>query len=120
MTSIYEALGAQNVRLIAQYFYEEVATNDLLKSMYPKALAPAEDRLWLFLQQVFGGPTTYSEQRGHPRLRRRHFPYPIDEAARAAWMGCMHRALDRVEMLPEVREQLNQYFEQAAIHMMNR
>ena len=77
MATVYEYLGEEKIRKIATLFYEGVADDELLRAMYPKDLAPAEERFALFLIQVFGGPTTYSDQRGHPRLRMRHFPYTI-------------------------------------------
>ena len=76
--SIYELIGEDQIRLLTRYFYQEVAQNQALRKLYPEEdLAPAERRLFLFLLQVFGGPQTYSEERGHPRLRQRHFDWQI-------------------------------------------
>ncbi|WP_460544347.1 globin domain-containing protein, partial [Echinicola sediminis] len=66
--TVYEAIGEKKIKELTRYFYEGVAQNEALRSIYPEDLAPAEERLYLFLLQVFGGPSTYSEERGHPRL----------------------------------------------------
>jgi hemoglobin len=118
--TIYEALGEETIRKIVVKFYEGIKKEPIIRPMYPEALAPAEERLFLFLVQVFGGPTTYSEQRGHPMLRRRHFPYPIDVDARNRWLFCMTEALKTVEMNESVRQAVTTYFENAATHLINR
>lgn len=120
MSSIYEKLGEAKIKKMVTLFYESVANDELIRPMYPKELAPAEDRLFLFLVQVFGGPTTYSDKRGHPRLRRRHFPYAIDMEARNRWMLYMKAAISEIEMPSELEEQVLEYFERAATHIMNR
>jgi hemoglobin len=118
--NIYETLGEANIKKMVTLFYESVANDELIRPMYPKELAPAEDRLFLFLVQVFGGPTTYSEKRGHPKLRKRHFPYAIDMEARNRWMQHMTAAMTEIEMSSELEKQILEYFERAATHMMNR
>lgn len=103
-------------------FYERVATDDLLRPMYPEDdLAGAERRLRLFLMQYWGGPTTYGEERGHPRLRMRHAPFPVDLAARDRWLALMHASLvDNGGDLDEAeRHELWRYLESAANAMMN-
>lgn len=118
--TFYEILGEDNILKIAHEFYKGVANDELMLAMYPKDLAPAEDRFALFLVQVFGGPTTYSDQRGHPRLRRRHFPYPIDFDAREHWMQHITNAVNTIEMDAEIKRQIMAYFERASLHMINR
>ncbi|PZX50916.1 globin domain-containing protein [Algoriphagus chordae] len=117
--TIYELIGKEQIRLLTSYFYQEVSTNEALKKLYPEDLAPAEERLFLFLIQVFGGPETYSEQRGHPRLRMRHAKWKIDAAMRDHWMNAMLNALDQLELDPNVREAMMSYFVKAANHMIN-
>ena len=73
----------------------------------------------MFLEQYWGGPDTYSQQRGHPRLRMRHAPFPIDETARNRWLTCMAEALDEQELAPELLEEIWRYFVGAAIAMQN-
>ncbi len=101
-------------------FYRGVAEDPMLRPMYPEHdLGPAERRLRLFLIQYWGGPTTYSQERGHPRLRMRHAPFPVDEEARDRWLAHMRAALDLRTLPRELDEQLWQYLEHAATFMMN-
>lgn len=117
--TIYGLIGEEQIRLLTKYFYQEVAKNEALKKLYPEDLAPAEDRLFLFLLQVFGGPETYSEQRGHPRLRMRHAKWKINAAMREHWMNSMLEALDQLNLDPNIREAMMSYFVKAANHMIN-
>lgn len=103
-------------------FYERVALDDLLRPMYPADdLDGAERRLRLFLMQYWGGPTTYGEERGHPRLRMRHAPFAIDLAARDRWLALMHASLvdNGAALDQEDRDELWRYLESAANAMMN-
>ena len=119
--TFYDAVGGEATftRIVAR-FYAEVAEDEVLRPMYPEPdLGPAEERLRLFLIQYWGGPHTYSDQRGHPRLRMRHNPFTIGPIERDAWLRCMRIAVDE-ERLPErQRAQLWQYLEMAANSMMN-
>ena len=114
--------GEQFFQDLVAGFYRRVATDDLLRPMYPEEdLGPAARRLRLFLIQYWGGPTTYSDERGHPRLRMRHAPYPVDLAARDRWLALMRESLDEcgADLDPEVRDRLWLYLESAATAMMN-
>ena len=114
--------GEQFFQDLVAGFYRRVATDDLLRPMYPEEdLGPAERRLRLFLIQYWGGPTTYSDERGHPRLRMRHAPYPVDLAARDRWLALMRESLDEcgADLDPVVRDRLWLYLESAATAMMN-
>jgi hemoglobin len=119
--TFYEAVGgAPTFRKLVARFYEGVATDPLLRPMYPEEdLGPAEDRLRMFLEQYWGGPTTYSEQRGHPRLRMRHFPFKVDPAARDAWLSHMRVAVDELELPPLYAAELWDYLVRAAHSMVN-
>lgn len=117
--TIYDLIGEEQIRLLTRYFYQEVSKNETLRKLYPEDLEPAEERLFLFLQQVFGGPETYSEQRGHPRLRMRHAKWKIDAAMRDHWMNAMLVALDQLELETTIREAMMSYFVNAANHMIN-
>ena len=93
--TFYDAVGGDEAfeRLVRR-FYEGVAEDPVLRPLYPEEdLAGAEERLRLFLIQYWGGPTTYSENRGHPRLRMRHAPFTVDRAAHDAWLKHMRDAL---------------------------
>jgi hemoglobin len=119
--TFYEAVGgAPTFRKLVARFYEGVASDPRLRPMYPEEdLGPAEERLRMFLEQYWGGPTTYSDQRGHPRLRMRHFPFKVDPAARDAWLEHMRVAVDELELPPLYEAQLWDYLERAAHSMVN-
>lgn len=121
MSSFYEEVGGEKffADLVSQ-FYAHVATDPILRPMYPESdLKGAAERLQLFLEQYWGGPTTYQESRGHPRLRMRHAGFHINSAARDAWLNAMHVVVDGIEMDPTLRAQLWSYLEMAANSMVN-
>ena len=119
--TFYEQVGGEDTfRRLVHRFYQGVAEDPLLRPMYPEEdLGPAEDRLALFLMQYWGGPRTYSEQRGHPRLRMRHVPFKVDRAAHDAWLTHMRDAVESLG-LPEAQEvRLWDYLVYAAGSMVN-
>ncbi len=121
-TSFYDAVGGEDTfrRLVAR-FYAGVATDPVLRPLYPDPdLGAAETRLRMFLMQYWGGPRTYSEQRGHPRLRMRHAPFPIGEQQRDAWLRHMRAAVESLELPPAAHTTLWGYLESAAYSMVNR
>ena len=121
MSSFYEEIGGEAffTDLVSQ-FYAQVALDPILRPMYPEGdLKAAALRLQWFLEQYWGGPSTYQENRGHPRLRMRHAEFHINLAAHDAWLKAMRTAVDGVEMKPELREQLWSYLEMAAAAMVN-
>lgn len=120
-TNYYQLFGGEAFfsDLVSQ-FYARVATNEILRPMYPERdMAGAAERLEMFLAQYWGGPTTYQEERGHPRLRMRHAGFHIGPAARDAWLTCMREAVDGMGMEAEAREKLWRYLEGAAEHLLN-
>ncbi|GAA4809069.1 globin [Nocardioides caeni] len=120
-TSFYEEIGGlPTFRAIVAAFYEGVAQDEVLRPMYPEEdLGPAEERFLLFLVQYWGGPTTYSEQRGHPRLRMRHAPFAVDTDARDRWLSHFRAALDRVALTPAQDQRFWDYVTHAANFMIN-
>jgi hemoglobin len=120
--TLYDRVGGEGffVRLV-DAFYDGVATDDVLLPLYPEPddLGPARRRLALFLIQYWGGPTTYNDERGHPRLRMRHFPFHIGPLERDRWLHHMILAVDRVAPDEEVRNTLLRYFVPAAEHLRN-
>ncbi|MEN9606382.1 MAG: hypothetical protein RL605_210 [Actinomycetota bacterium] len=119
--NFYELVGgrATFARLAAK-FYEGVADDEVLRHMYPEGdLGPAAERLQLFLEQYWGGPTDYQEQRGHPRLRARHMPFRINADARERWLKHMRAAVDSLELAPLHEAELWGYMERAATAMLN-
>jgi hemoglobin len=122
--SFYDAVGgAATFHAIVSRFYEQVAEDEILRPLYPDdELEDAEVRLRMFLEQYWGGPRTYSDQRGHPRLRMRHNPFQIGFLERDAWLRCMHTAvasIDSATMDDAHRKQLLDYLEMAAQSMVN-
>src|SRR3569832_1008369 len=119
--SFYAAVGGHDtfVRLVDE-FYRGVADDPVLRGMYPEEdLGPAAERLTMFLEQYWGGPTTYSDQRGHPRLRMRHFPFKVDPAARDAWLRHMRDAIDELDLPPLYEGELWDYMVRAAHSLVN-
>ncbi len=119
--NVYEAAGGSETFVtLVERFYARVTEDQLLMRLYSEAdLANAAERLTLFLIQYWGGPTTYNERRGHPRLRMRHQPFAIGQAERDAWLGHMIAAVDSLTLTPAVRKALLDYFETASTAMIN-
>ena len=118
---IYAAIGEAGFDRLIAAFYRQVPGDDILGPMYPRAdLAGAEQRLRDFLVGRFGGPQRYIEQRGHPRLRARHFPFPIDRAAAARWLELMDGALADAELPDDVVATLREFFGAVAAMLINR
>jgi hemoglobin len=120
--TVYSYVGGMPFfeRLVAR-FYAEVEADEVLLALYPDRddLGPARERLTLFLAQYWGGPTTYSDERGHPRLRMRHAPFPIGPVARDHWLRAMRIALDEADPPPVVRLRFETYFDTTAEAMRN-
>jgi hemoglobin len=119
--TFYDAVGGEAFFVaLVRRFYEGVARDPELRALYPEEdLAPAEERLRRFLEQYWGGPTTYSEQRGHPRLRMRHAPFAVTPDMRDRWLTHMRDAVDSVDLAQEQRTVLWSYLERAAYSMVN-
>jgi len=119
--TFFEKVGGEETfrRLVAK-FYEGVAIDPILRPMYPdEDLSHAEERLFLFLQQYWGGPRTYSETRGHPRLRLRHAPFQIASAERDAWLEHMREAVESLNLAMDLETELWTYLVAAAHAMVN-
>ena len=119
--SFYDQVGGhETFRKLVHEFYVGVAADPALRALYPEAdLGPAEDRLRMFLEQYWGGPGTYSEQRGHPRLRMRHHPFTVTPAQRDRWLLHMMAAVDTLDLPPANDLLLRDYLERAAHSMVN-
>jgi hemoglobin len=119
--TFFDAVGGHATfqRLIAA-FYARVAADPELRAIYPEDdLGPAAERLRMFLEQYWGGPHTYNEVRGHPRLRARHAPFRIDAAARDAWLTHMREAIDEIGLAPAADKVLWDYLTVAADMLVN-
>jgi hemoglobin len=118
---MFDAIGGEETfRKLVDTFYAGVAADPVLRAIYPEDdLGPAADRLRLFLIQYWGGPSTYSQTRGHPRLRMRHAPFAIGAAARDSWLRHMRAALDSLGLPAQYDEAMWRYFTSAAESMRN-
>lgn len=118
---IYSAIGHEGFERLVAEFYRQVPDDDVLGRLYPtEDLQGAEQRLRDFLIFRFGGPTTYINQRGHPRLRMRHARFAIDKATRTRWLKLMNNALDRAQLPSEAKQLLRAFFESTATFLINR
>lgn len=119
--TFYDEIGGMpTIAKIVDRFYEGVATDELLRPLYPEEdLGPAAERLTHFLAQYWGGPTTYSDTRGHPRLRMRHAPFQVTPAARDRWLHHFRAGLDAVDLTPEQDAKFWDYATHAAQFMVN-
>ncbi len=120
----YEALGGERtVLFLVDRFYHYMDTlpeAKTVRAMHAKSLDSARDKLYKFLSGWLGGPDLYIQEFGHPMLRRRHFPFPIAQAERDQWMLCMDKALDDIEMHPQLKASLRNALADLATHMINR
>lgn len=119
--SFYDEIGGhETFDRIVKVFYREVANDPVMRPMYPEEdLGPAEDRLRMFLEQYWGGPSTYSEERGHPRLRMRHAAFHVNPDARDRWLRHMRTALDEAQLSPLHDSTMWDYFDRAAHGLVN-
>ncbi|NNN01243.1 MAG: globin [Acidimicrobiaceae bacterium] len=119
---MYDQIGGEPFfeRLVG-FFYDAVERDEVLRAMYPDDLSEAKHHLLMFLVQYWGGPRTYSEERGHPRLRMRHAPFRINRAARDGWLVAMGSALEAVrsELSDEQFAEMNDYFTSVAHQLRN-
>ena len=119
--TLYERVGGSAwFEALTSRFYEAVATDPILRPIYPDDLTAAQQRLCGFLVQYWGGPDDYSAQRGHPRLRMRHMGFPIGGAERDAWYGHMSAAVQAGDLDPADEQAMLEYFANAAAHLTNR
>tara|TARA_R110002072_G_scaffold22335_4_gene77963 strand:- start:529 stop:912 length:384 start_codon:yes stop_codon:yes gene_type:complete len=122
MDDVYPAIGSEGFEALIRNFYAQIPEDPILGPMYPdQDWEGAEKRLRDFLVYRFGGPPTYIEERGHPRLRMRHMPFVIDQAARDRWVQLMTTALEQTDSLPEeVRRRLGEFLAEVATFLINR
>lgn len=119
-SDVYSRIGEEGFQRLAAAFYAQVPGDDILGRMYPPHdLAGAEQRLRDFLVGRFGGPRRYEEQRGHPRLRMRHMPFRLDQAARDRWVQLMDRALDAAKLPEDAAKVLRDFFHHMATFLIN-
>jgi hemoglobin len=121
VTTFYDEIGGEEtITAIVAAFYRGVAGDEVLRPLYPEEdLGPAEERFRTFLMQYWGGPTSYSDRRGHPRLRMRHAPFAVTPVAKEHWLTHFRAALDEVGLPPEQDARFWEYVTHAAQFMVN-
>lgn len=117
--SYYDRIGDENIKTLIHDFYLEIQKDEILRPMYKENLVEAEERLYLFMVQYLGGPQTYNEQRGHPKLRQRHVNFKLDEKAKDNWLRNMEIALSKSNIGKEEKEYLWTYFQKTAEFLKN-
>lgn len=120
MQSVYDMVGSEEpFRELVALFYAKVEQDPVLRPMFPDDLEDGKYWQFLFLMQYFGGPARYMEERGHPRLRMRHFPFEINQEARDHWLEHMLTSIDEVGFQEPVRSVMRQYFKKASTFLIN-
>jgi hemoglobin len=120
-TQLYSLIGEDGFTRLVAAFYRRVPTDDVLGPLYPKQdMRGAQERLRSFLIMRFGGPQRYVEKRGHPRLRMRHAPFPVTQAARDRWIELMEAALAETKLPPQAESMLRSFFHEAGTFLINR
>lgn len=117
--SLYDRIGEENVLQLVDDFYEGVEEDEVIRKLYPEDLLPAKNRLKLFLIQALGGRKTYTDERGHPMLRRRHFQWKIGQKEATHWLKHMHKALEKADFPEKEKDEFWNYVYKAALHMIN-
>ena len=118
--SVYEFVGGDaTFQRLVDTFYAKIESDPLLRSIFPDDLTAGKHWQFLFLTQFFGGPARYAQERGHPRLRMRHAPFPINVELRGRWLGHMLDAIDEVGIHEPARSVIRDYFERGSAMMVN-
>ena len=118
--TVYEVVGGEpTFRRLVDAFYARVEVDPVLRPLFPADMEEGKRAQYLFLMQFFGGPTDYAAERGHPRLRMRHAPFPIGREARDHWLTHMLAAIDEAGIEEPARTVMRDYFERASLHMIN-
>lgn len=119
MKTFYEELGASTIHLLVTAFYEEVFHSPVIHHLFQTDKEEVKRKQFLFLTQLLGGPSNYSTEFGHPKMRMRHLPHKIDETAKNEWLRCMKKAIDSLALTDELKNRLFQVFPPIASHMVN-
>ncbi len=120
VNEIYDLLGDDTIKLLVDRFYDRIDKDELLRPMFPKELKYGRKFQYLFLKQIFGGPREYNELRGHPMMRKRHFPFKIGLDERNRWMDLMTEAMDEIGIDGDIRKVMDIYFNTMATKIINK
>jgi hemoglobin len=117
--TLYDKLGAENLQKLVDKFYDLVFAAPEIKDLFKTDKELIKKKQFMFLTQFLGGPALYSDVYGHPQMRARHLPHPISEDKAVAWLKCMHRAIDTLEISEELKSELFDRFPPTAFFMVN-
>lgn len=117
--TLYQIIGEDKISELVAEFYQLVYNHETLKPLFTNDIEEVKDKQFCFLCQFLGGPQYYSQKYGHPRMRMRHLPHRIDETAMEAWLSCMQKAIDKLDLAPEIANALYNCFPPVAKHMVN-
>ena len=120
METLYEKIGAENLRLLVEGFYSRVMTNEGISHLFKTDLELIKEKQFMFLSQFLGGPDLYTSTYGPPKMRRRHLPHAIDQNAKDEWLKCMNESIDELSLEKSIKEALKNCFPILAQHMVNR
>ncbi len=119
MSTLYDRIGEESILKLVDDFYAGVEKDEVIRKLYPEDLLQPKNRLKLFFIQALGGRQTYTDERGHPMLRRRHFQWKIGEKEATHWLKNMHAALEKASFPEKEKEEFWSYVYKAALHMIN-
>lgn len=117
--TVYDRLGAENLKLLVERFYDLVFTNEQISHLFKTDKETIKEKQRLFLTQFLGGPPLYTQRYGHPQLRARHMPHPISEVDAAAWLSCMSEALNGLPVAQDVKDEIFKRLLPTAMFMVN-
>ena len=118
-TTLYDQLGAENIQILVDRFYDLVFQDERISRLFKTDKSVIKEKQRLFLTQFLGGPSLYSDQYGHPRLRARHLPHPIEQDDAVAWLNCMSRAIKSLSIDEAIKDELFKRFIPTAMFMVN-
>ena len=120
METLYSKIGPNSLKQLVDTFYDIIFNESTISHLFKNDQSTIRDKQYRFLTQFLGGPQIYTSEYGHPRMRMRHLPHAIDEAARLEWLRCMKFAIDKMNFDPEIADDLYECFPKLAMHMQNR
>lgn len=119
-STVYEAIGGEEtVRRLVEAFYPLVQRDPLIGPLFPEDITPVMEKQFMFLSQFFGGPALFSEKYGHPMMRARHMPFPITLERAEAWLACMKKALQQIDLDSELQHVVLERLQGPAHHFVN-
>lgn len=119
MADYYNKIGVENIRSLVNHFYAYVYADPTIKHLFTNDIEEVREKQFMFISQLLGGPTAYSDQHGHPKMRQRHLPHQITSEGKDAWLACMKRAISHLDLEEADKDELFTLFPKLANHMVN-